>query len=524
MTTVRDVIQRLSRPPHDRYYMLTVNLRPVYELLAERIDGLTDELSRCIIQYANRKGWLYSRTSDDFALSSSTREMSPINVYVLDPRVMVIIIDMQPYSTFGVIADIKLEIIGRINRYFPTEMARVDQRRVFSTLDIGQSKAKGLERLQNIESYLVRREEADIGPALAPSEDEAAASGATGSGAPDCGILGAGHIQHLDTQLALLGPEGCFAALLSTQRMAYADADGRFRPFAREIHTNLNAIRRFFLPSVQSWGGQGDFDQMTAILDKFLLRALAAHDDSLSKPTSINLNVQSMLGEDFAKFQKHHGGAFRNLILEVRLHDVIANLDDYLKSRRMLAPEGVKFCIDWLDLRQLRLVNVGGIQTDLVKIPCSFDPKEGQERLKDIFALQAGGQTAVMMHIDSDDFVRVGRTMGFRIFQGRAVDRQLWRREGKGNGEHLAEIDGIRRDIIAWSSFLHYCGERRASECDGRAHADFQAALDKLRKLQDSVETADELRMINALIKRVTELDTALLAPRPGARQSRRTG
>jgi len=523
MTSVHDVIERLSCPAHNRYYMLTVNLRPIYELIPDPIEGLTDELARCVIQYANRKGWLYTQASDDFAATVSSKQNSPIDVFVLAPEVLIIIIDMHQYSTFGAIADIKLEIIGRINRYFPAEMTKVDQRRVFSTLDIGQSRSRGIERLQTIGQYLVRRSKAADDAALTGPADVVGHSLCLAD-APAESILCARHIQYLEAEFDLLGVDGFFAALVATQRMAYTDEAGTFRSFAREVHTNLKAVKRFFLPKVQSWGRHGEFDQMTSLFDGFLLRSLAGHSDSLAKPTSINLNVQSLLSDDFTRFHKHHGANFRNLIIELRLHDVVANLDAYLHSKNRLEPDGVKFCIDWLDPRQLKLLNIGGLEADLVKIPCSFDPNESQERLRDILSLQARGWTAVMMHIDHDDYVRIGRDLGVRIFQGHAVDRKLLTSEGKQAGTHLTEIDGIRRDIVAWSSFLHYSGGRRRTDCEARAQADLKDARQALHTLQEQVETADELRMIHALTGRVRALEAALFAPshRPVNRRTHR--
>lgn len=202
-------------------------------------------------------------------------------------------------------------------------------------------------------------------------------------------------------------------------------------PLFTEVFVSIADLRETMLPHVELAANPWLFQYLTQTLDRRVLAMLTRRDDrTLTQGFSINLNVQSILSEDFLKFDDSLApGSHGTVVLELRSEDIFADLGAYFFARDFVHQRGYRVCIDGLTWRSLPFVEGRRLGADLVKV-------SWQEDLPQILASAQGALAAralrlgvsgrmILARCDTDDAIRWGQDNGFTLFQGRHIDKVL---------------------------------------------------------------------------------------------------
>ena len=202
-------------------------------------------------------------------------------------------------------------------------------------------------------------------------------------------------------------------------------------PLFTEVFVSINDLRETMLPHVDLAANPWLFQYLTQTLDRRVLAMLTRRDDrTLTQGFSINLNVQSILSEDFLKFDDSLApGSHGTVVLELRSEDIFADLNAYFFARDFVRQRGYRVCIDGLTWRSLPFVEGRRLGVDLVKVVW-------QDDLPQILASAEGAMAAralrlgtsgrmILARCDTEAAIRWGQDNGFTLFQGRHIDKVL---------------------------------------------------------------------------------------------------
>ncbi len=202
-------------------------------------------------------------------------------------------------------------------------------------------------------------------------------------------------------------------------------------PLFTEVFVSIGDLREAMLPHVELAANPWLFQYLTQTLDRRVLAMLTRRDDrTLTQGFSINLNVQSILSEDFLKFDDSLSpGSHGTVVLELRSEDIFADLNAYFFARDFVHQRGYRVCIDGLTWRSLPFVEARRLGADLVKVVW-------QDDLPQILASAPGALAAralrlgtsgrmILARCDTDAAIRWGQDNGFTLFQGRHIDKVL---------------------------------------------------------------------------------------------------
>ena len=197
-----------------------------------------------------------------------------------------------------------------------------------------------------------------------------------------------------------------------------------------EVFVSIPDLREIFIPEVDLASDPWLFQHLTETLDRRVLALVGAgHDRSLSGGFSLNLNVRTILGEEFLDFDDGIAGGLRGtIVLEVQLYDVLADVGAYLFARDFARERGYRICIDGVQSNTLPLVDRAKIGADLIKLIWSPDLDQARadedHPVQDALA-RCGRKRVVLARVESQDQIRIGQDLGLSIFQGRGVERLI---------------------------------------------------------------------------------------------------
>lgn len=202
-------------------------------------------------------------------------------------------------------------------------------------------------------------------------------------------------------------------------------------PVFTEVFVSIGDLREAMIPHVDLASNPWLFQHLTQTLDRRVLAMLTRRDDkTLEDGFSINLNVQTILSEDFLRFDDSLApGSHGTVVLELRSEDIFADLNAFFFARDFVRQRGYRVCIDGLTWRTLPYVDHQRLGVDLVKLmwaedlPDALNGKEGALARQ---AINTGTQgRLILARCDDDRAIRFGQDVGITLFQGRHLDRVL---------------------------------------------------------------------------------------------------
>ena len=164
-------------------------------------------------------------------------------------------------------------------------------------------------------------------------------------------------------------------------------------------------------------------------LNKRVLEVISRHEDGdLPGNFSVNINVSSILSDEFIQFDDSINGAMRStIILELQLEDIFSDMNSYILARTFAKARGYKICIDGITADKLKYINREKLDCDLMKIEWSnslIDMFSKDEHFMD-YMNKAERAKIILCNIENAEAVDAGNNLGINMYQGRYVQRLL---------------------------------------------------------------------------------------------------
>lgn len=219
---------------------------------------------------------------------------------------------------------------------------------------------------------------------------------------------------------------------LLTRRQAVCTIidDAPPQPIFEEIFVSIEELQRAVAPDVDMVGNVWLFRYLTKTLDRRTTQMLIRDGVGASRPFSLNLNVETILSPDFAKFEAIVTPQLRGrLVIEMNKLDVFADLGAFFFARDYLRERGFRLCLDGLTHHTLRYYNRADLGFDLIKL--YWSPGAVEDILPSMIpevrgmVMETGQAHTILCRCDNARAVQTGQDLGIVMFQGYHVDRLL---------------------------------------------------------------------------------------------------
>lgn len=206
----------------------------------------------------------------------------------------------------------------------------------------------------------------------------------------------------------------------------------------REIYISIPDLRDTVMPRHDITSDRWLFQYLTQMLDKRVLAMLRKADDqALAHSYSLNLNISTLLSQEFMTFdQSLRAGARGSIVIELQKLDIFADLGAFIFARDFVKERGYRICLDGVSGVTFPFVDRERLGLDLVKVfwnPDLADTLRTERTSEFRKSLERTGKTRVILaRCDSEEAVQFGLSVGIRLFQGRHIDRLLNIANGSG--------------------------------------------------------------------------------------------
>lgn len=195
-----------------------------------------------------------------------------------------------------------------------------------------------------------------------------------------------------------------------------------------ETFLSIGDLQRVVAPDIDLFAKPALFHFISRILDRCMLRALAASGPQSVKPISLNLNIGSLFTPEFRRFDQVWQGAARPVI-EIQIVDALTDTEAFAIARDDLRARGYPVLLDGLTPMHLSAIDVGGLQTDLIKVAWS-GPQIAALRQRDPDLLRrcierAGRDRIVLARVEAEEAITTAAGLGVTRFQGYYIDRLM---------------------------------------------------------------------------------------------------
>jgi hypothetical protein len=200
------------------------------------------------------------------------------------------------------------------------------------------------------------------------------------------------------------------------------------KPVFREVYISIAELRDTIMPKRDIASDPWLFQHLTQHLDRRVLAMLRKLDDqALAHSYSLNLNISTLLSQEFHQFdQSLRTGARGSIVIELQKVDIFADLGAYIFARDFLRERGYRVCLDGVSAVTLGFIDRERLGLDLIKMfwtPDMADPLRSERTTGFREAIDRAGRSRIILaRCDSEDAVAFGRAVGLRLFQGRHID------------------------------------------------------------------------------------------------------
>ncbi len=199
------------------------------------------------------------------------------------------------------------------------------------------------------------------------------------------------------------------------------------RPLFREFYYSIPDLGEAVLPQGNLISNTALFRHATKVLDKVMLSSLTRNNNGpADRGVSINLNLSTVLSDDFSKFDESMDTPGRNAtIIEIQCADIVSEAKAYARARAFLRERGYRICVDGVTAPALETVDEACPGVDFIKI--HWDPElvdlAARARTEALLRPRAGHEPQlVITRVGTPDAVAFGQSLGIELFQGRYVD------------------------------------------------------------------------------------------------------
>ena len=220
-----------------------------------------------------------------------------------------------------------------------------------------------------------------------------------------------------------------FSSLIRRQAVCAVIGKSPPQMLFEEVYVSIADLRDTLLPGVDLTADPWLFQYLTETLDKRVLASISNHDDgSLNSNFSLNLNVSTILSDDFLEFDEDINVSMRSsIVLELQLMDIFSDIKAFILAKTFAQSRGYKICIDGITVDKLKYLNREKLDADLIKIiwhPTFMDVIREDKHFTD-YVNKAERARLILCRVDDPQAVEVGNSLGINLYQGRYIQRML---------------------------------------------------------------------------------------------------
>ena len=204
--------------------------------------------------------------------------------------------------------------------------------------------------------------------------------------------------------------------------------DGKPEVVFTEVFVSIADLRETLMPRTDLTVNPWLFQHLTQTLDRRVMAQIARREDRtlLRDGFSINVNVSTVLSEEFLAFDDDFAPSTQDVVLEMRIEDIFADINSFAFARDFVTERGYRICLDSLSLNTFPYGDANRLGVAYAKLNWTPDlaayigTSQGQE-LKQMIRDRKKGRT-ILARCDSEAAIRVGQQLGITLFQGRYID------------------------------------------------------------------------------------------------------
>jgi EAL domain-containing protein (putative c-di-GMP-specific phosphodiesterase class I) len=207
--------------------------------------------------------------------------------------------------------------------------------------------------------------------------------------------------------------------------------DGKPESVFTEVFVSIADLRETLMPGTNFAANPWLFQRMTQTLDRRVMSQMSRKEDKslMRDGFSVNLNVATLLSEEFLTFDDNFAPSASDIVLEVRLEDVFADLSAFTFARDFVHERGYRICIDGVSYRTYAYADTNRLGVAYSKLMWSPEiaaimGTDRSQAFKDLIRERRRGRT-ILSRCDNDSAVRIGGQLGITLFQGRHLDTLL---------------------------------------------------------------------------------------------------
>lgn len=204
--------------------------------------------------------------------------------------------------------------------------------------------------------------------------------------------------------------------------------DGKPEIVFTEVFVSIADLRETLMPRTDLTINPWLFQRFTQTLDRRVMAQIARREDRtlVRDGFSINVNVSTVLSEEFLSFDDDFAPSSQDVVLEMRLEDMFADPGSFAFARDFVTERGYRICIDGLNLSTFPFADPNRLGVTYAKLNwaqemTAYGGTEQGQRLKEMIRERKKGRT-ILARCDSEAAVKVGQQMGITLFQGRYID------------------------------------------------------------------------------------------------------
>lgn len=220
-----------------------------------------------------------------------------------------------------------------------------------------------------------------------------------------------------------------FSSLIRRQTVCAVIGKSSPQVLFDEVFVSIADLRDTLAPDIDLASNPWLFLDLASTLDKRVLVHVIRHDDgALTNNFSLNLNVSTILSDEFLEFDDNINSSMRSsIVLELQLADIFSDIKAYMLAKTFAQYRGYKVCIDGITVDKLQYLNRTNLGADLIKIiwhPSFMDVINDDKHFMD-YVNRAERAKMILCRVDDPNAVEVGNSLGINMYQGRYIQRLL---------------------------------------------------------------------------------------------------
>jgi len=206
---------------------------------------------------------------------------------------------------------------------------------------------------------------------------------------------------------------------------------GEVTPVFHEMYVNIGHLCKMMDHDYNLFSRKWLFNYLTEELDKAVMGVLQDRPNIyLDKAISMNLNISTILSDDFTRFCERIAATVNTkIVVEVHVADVFNDMRSFYKAKDIIHGYGHKICLDGLSKDSFSQIDRRDLGFDLAKLRWNADFAADINREDNARLLRAiekcGSNRMILCRCESEHAIDYGKILGISLFQGRYPDRVL---------------------------------------------------------------------------------------------------